>query len=237
LERVRDILFTLDGNSVLATAGDQIRQFEAATGEERWSYTIPRAWGFLIISALSLAISDSNLFAASTDNGQIFVWDGQRNLIAKHGTNQPQRGLTFIAGTEELIGYEGFAANRYDARTGAKTGRFPLPDKAYAMAVSLDGQTAAVRTLSHVFILDAHNGKIKTEMRIRPGLPLLAFHPSEPIVAIGEDNFVALIGLDGNSIDDVRLESAEVISLAFNPNGQELSIGCSDHQILRHPIL
>ena len=235
-ERIRDVVFSRDGKSVLVAAGDHVWQFDSETGEEQWRYMPPRVLGFLIVSPLALAVADSGLVAASTDNGQFLVWNADRTLAMKYAANESQMGLAFAGKTDELVTFEHFAINRYDVGTRRRTVRFELPDKTYGMALSPDGDFAAVRTLSHVFVLNAHTGEVLTQRNVEPGLPLLAFHPTRSMIAIGENYFVSLVDLDGAPIERVEVEDAEVISLAFHPSGETLAIGRSNHQIQLHQL-
>jgi len=234
-ERIRDLVISWDGKRLSAPAGDHVYEFDAETGEELWRYVPARAWGFLIISPLALAGSASGLLAASTDNGHLVVWDADRAVLHKLKINDVQWRMTFAGNSDELVGCESFALNRMDARTGKRTARFELPDKTYGMALSPDGSLVAVRTLSRVYLLDGFSGQVQFKRPVEAGLPLLAFHPTKLLLAIGENYHVLLVDLDGEPVDRIPVENAEVISVAYHPAGTELSIGCSDGRILRVP--
>jgi WD40 repeat protein len=234
-ERVRDLVFAADGKSVFVASGDHIWRFDAESGQELWRFMPPRAWGFLVISPMSLAVSLTGRLAASTDNGQLLLWDETQNLIAKVAANQPQKALTFTTNREEIVGYESFAINRFDAQTGQKKSSFSLPEKAYSMAASPQGQFAGVRTLAQFLVLDTVAQRVVAKKPIEPGLPVVVCHPSKAVFAIGENYFVSLFDVSGKDVARFEVKGAEVLSVAFHPDGQ-LAIGRSDHTIDYHPF-
>jgi len=236
IERIRAVAISQDGTRVSATAGDQVFEFSMETGEMLWSYSPPRNWGFLIVSPLALAASHSGLLAASTDNGQILIWPSDRSSMRKLRVNDNPWQMFFAGNSEELVIQESFTVSRIDLESGEMSMRFELPDKCYGMALSPDGSMIAVRTLSRVYLLDGYKGRVIWRRQVQAGLPLLAFNPATPMLAVGENYFVSLLDLDGKEIDQVSVQHSELVSMGFHPSGSELVLGLSNHEIVRHAV-
>ena len=93
VQRVRGLAYAPDGAALYALASDRLLALDAETGESLWSYTPSRALGFLVTSAMAVAIREDGLVAASFDNGAIGTWSAQGEI---QGTYIPHTQNRFL---------------------------------------------------------------------------------------------------------------------------------------------
>jgi WD40 repeat protein len=232
-QRVRGLHFSRDGKHLFLAAADTVSAISLATGDVEWSYTPPRSFGFLVISPLWLAASPNGDVAAVFDNGSVAVWgDGGMMKSLWHHNDAP-RTIEFSTGGHSLIGTDSFSLTGWDWQTRKQTFKIAMPARVYAMSVSQVLPVVATRTLHGIHFWDLESKKGVGAMPVGFGLPVLAFSPTQPVLAYAERHAVMLADMDGRVIDQRPVPGAAVLSLAFAPDGSGVALGCSDNQV-RH---
>ncbi len=231
-QRVRCLLFGQRHQLYLAAA-DSIIAVDLEAGEEIWSYTAPRSFGFLVISPISLAVSSGGDVAAAFDNGSLAVWDGDGLMKSLWHHNDAPRMIAFSMDGQTLVGSDSFSLTSWDWQTRKQIFKIPMPARVYGMSVSQVAPIAATRTLHGIHLWDLETRQTLGALPVGFGLPLVAFSPKEPLLAFAERNAVMLADLNGKIVDRRSVQDCAVLSLAFSSDGQEIAVGCSDNQV-RH---
>jgi hypothetical protein len=118
-ERIRGVDFGAEPSLLFVAAGDTIRAIAWETGEQAWSYTAPKALGFLIVLPIALAVSPQGHVAASFENGAIIVWSPSGEILSHWRDIDLPRAMSFVEdGT--LVGCDHFALAAWDPRDGLK---------------------------------------------------------------------------------------------------------------------
>ena len=81
------------------------------------------------------------------------------------------------------MGDDSFGLNVFDVATRRRVGRTSLRDRSFGLAASSMGNLA-VRTLHEAWQMTPE-GEVTARTPVEAGLPLLAYHPSEPLLALG----------------------------------------------------
>ncbi len=231
LERVRAIEFSPDEKYVYVTASDTLLAFDVASGKLAWDYTPPRFLGFLIAVPQAVAVSSTGLVATAFDYGSIatFTPDGQQ-LYYRHDNWAP-RMMGFSPHGKALVGSDRFNLCVWDAETGSLAHRWRLDHKVFAMAVSHSEPLVATRELRTMTLWDIDTLKKLCELPAGIGLPLLAFSPTERVLATGEKTRIRLVNLECKKVRDLGAEDSTVLALTFSPDGRQVVGGCSDHRV------
>lgn len=228
-ERIRGVLFTSDGQSMIVAAGEAVARINIASGElvPEWTYVAPRLFAFLVISPTSISVSERDILAASFDNGSLVIWDarGERTALIKH--NAVPRTLAFLP-DESIIGNDSFSVSVWRADQRKPIRQRPIKQRIYAMSTSSDGKYIALRHLFTTTIHDVATGEQIAEHKQGRGLPLLAFGPGTHVLAIGTQHVITLYNLDTGATARLSLDDAELISLTFAPDSARVFAGCSD---------
>ena len=222
-ERIRGLAYAPDGLSIYALASDRLIALDAPSGETLWSYQPSRTMGFLVTSPVALAVREDGLVAASFDNGAIGAWSASGELQGLWKDVDVQRRLAFLR-DGRLLGDDSFGLSVFDADARQRLFRTPLRDRSFGLAVAPDGNVA-VRTLHEAWQI-APSGAVFARSPVQPGLPTLAYHPTEPLLALGEAHGVAWVDQEGGVTRRVET-SKTVVSLAFAPDGR-LAVGGDD---------
>ena len=227
IQRVRGLAFAPDGSALYALGTDELVALDAETGERLWSYQPPRALGFLVVATSALAVRADGLVAASFDNGAIGLWSPEGELRALWKDLDTQRNLAFLR-DGRLLGDDSFGLSVFDVDTRKRLYRTPLRDRSFGLVVAPDG-TVAVRTLHEAWQI-APTGEVSARTPVEPGLPLLAYHPFEPLLALGAAHAILFANSEGEIVRRVAVEGATVVSLAFAPDGR-LLVGGADRSL------
>lgn len=227
IQRVRGIVYAPDGSALYALATDVLFALDAETGEELWRYQPPRALGFLVVSTSALAVRSDGLVAASFDNGAIGVWNPDGSLKGLWKDIDTQRHMAFLP-DGRLVGDDSFGLTVFDVDTRKRIRRTSLHDRAFGLATSSTGRLA-VRTLHEAWQMSPE-GEIFAKTPVEPGLPLLAFHPTEPILALGAAHAVHVVDAAGKVLHRVAVEDTTVVSMTFAPDGRVI-VGGADHRL------
>jgi len=231
MERVRAIEFSPDEKYVYVTAADTLLAFDMEEGKLAWEYTPPRYLAFLVVMPQTIAVSPTGLVAASFDYGSMatFTPDGQK-LLYRHENYAP-RMMGFSPQGKALVGTDRFNLCVWDSETCSLAHRRRLENKVYAMAVSPSEPLVATRELMTMTFWDIDKFEKVCELPASIGMPILAFSPTERMVATGEKTRVRLINMQCQKVRDLTVDEANVLAVAFSPNGKQLAAGCSDHRV------
>lgn len=229
-DRVRGLQFSLDGRLLFVAAADTLRALEVESGDEIWSYTPPRSFGFLVISPICLTSRDGDV-AAAFDNGSMAVWSESGIMKSLWHHNDAPRTLEFASEGALLVGTDSFSLTGWNWETRKQTFKMPMPARVYGMAVSRRELVAGTRTLHGIHLWDLAQQKAIGAMPVGFGLPLLAFSPTAPLMAYSERHSVMLCDLEGQIVDQRPVQDAAIVSLAFSRDGQEIAVGCTDNQV------
>ncbi|HTQ11510.1 MAG TPA: WD40 repeat domain-containing protein [Fimbriimonadaceae bacterium] len=228
-ERIRGIVFSPDGRRLLVAAGEHVASFrtDSLQSGPDWIYIAPRLLAFLIVSPIAIAVSNDGILAAAFDNGTVVVWgaDHARRAIIRH--NASPRTLQFLP-DGSFIGTDSFSVSLWHPSERQPLWHRPSSERIYGLAASSDGRFVAVRRLYSTIVHDVRSGAAVAEHRQGRGLPLVAFSPTTPCLALGAQHAIHLFEILHNAHAKLSLEEAELVSLAFLPDGSQVLAGCSD---------
>ncbi len=254
-QRVRSLQFSPGGEMLLVAAADRLWAFGSRTGEVLWEYTPPRSLGFLIVSPLSISISQSNEVAVSFDNGRIRFIRTDGSLIGQWKDVDVQSHVALLRDEKRMVGCD-TAINVFDLYQRKRAARIRLPERAIAMSVGGPYEQVAVRTIHEVLIADLETEKIVARAKTHVGIPLVAFHPFEPIIAVSEQFGVTLMDGECRTIRQIDTplgmgshsrfgrpaiwnhpdSRVKVLSLTFTADGKSLKVGGSDGLVHDFPV-
>ena len=224
VQRVRGLAFAPDGAALYALATNRLAALDADTGAVLWDYRPPLTLGFLVTATTALAVRADGLVAAAFDNGAIGAWSPEGRLQGLWKDVDVQRRLAFLR-DGRLLGDDSFGLSVFDVDTRKRLHRTPLRERSYGLAVAPDG-SVAVRTLHEAWQI-ASSGEVFARTPVEPGLPLLAYNPCEPRLALGAAHAVLLADFDGRIVGHHEVPATPVVSLAFAPDGR-LVVGGGD---------
>ena len=227
IQRIRGLAYSPDGAILYALGSDILHALSAETGEELWRYQPPRALGFLVVAPAALAVRSDGLVAASFDNGAIGLWAPDGVVRGLWKDVDMQRHMAFLP-DGRLVGDDSFGLNVFDADQRKRLRRTSLRDRAFGLAASPSGRLA-VRTLHEAWQMSPE-GEIYSKTPVEPGLPLLAFHPTEPLLALGAAHAVNIVDADGELVRRGEVTDTTVVSMTFAPNG-EVAVGGADRTL------
>jgi WD40 repeat protein len=235
-ERVRGLAFSPDGNLLYAAAGSKVFAIQTSNWETVWEYEPPRSFGFLIISPIALDVSPTGDIAAAFDNGTFVVWDGSGVKKETVRDNDSPRWMRFVANGTHLVGSDGFCVCKWPLPQQKRKLKIAPHSRFFGMDADQTGQFAATRTLQHVVIWDLKEKERAASIPVGPGIPLVAFHPTEELVAYAERSRIALVDFKGKHYRDFDLEVSSALSIVFTRKGDEMLIGCTEKTLVHQRI-
>ena len=227
--RVHGLAFSPDGARLYALAPDGIVAFSADLGEHLWTYGPPRTLGFLVTSPMALAVRLDGLIAASFDNGAIGAWNEDGRLIGIWKDVDVQRRMAFLP-DGRLLGDDSFGISVFDVESRKRVHRSAFRDRSYGLAVARYGYMA-IRTLHEAWQMTPA-GDVCARTPVGAGLPLLAYHPHEPLLALSAAHEVAVASVTGEVVARHPVEGTTVVSLAYSPDGRLFAGGADGSLIL-----
>ena len=230
-ERIRGLAFSPDGTHLYVAAGDAVWSIRLQDGKIDWSYVAPRSFGFLIISPISLDVSDQGDIAAAFDNGSVVVWSSFGAIKSMWQDNDSPRVLKFAPGGHEIIGTDSFSLCVWNVAARRCSLKIGMPGRVYGMDVHPSGTTVAVRTLQQVHVLDLSSKQVIYSIPVEPGSPIVALHPIQPWVACGEGHIISISDFLGNSVLKHELHATSGLCLSFHPSGDQLLVGCTEREV------
>lgn len=231
-DRIRDLAFHGDRYLWIA-AGETVRQIDLNNGAELLNYVAPRDWGFLVISPTSISIAPDGSVAVAFDNGGIAIWSEHGEPLQQWTDNDGPRKINFLDDGRRLFGTDSFSLCVWDVATREKVNRWPLEGRAFGLAVSPEHKWVAVRGLHEAVVWDLRTGTPFARFNVRPGLPLLQFHPHKPWLGLGAQNGIDVVDVSlSERVEWLRLENASLISFAFSPEGNLLLAGTSEETLI-----
>jgi WD40 repeat protein len=231
-ERVRGLAFSSTGEMVFVAAADTVYAISCHTGDTVWSYQPPRSFGFLVISPVALTAMNGHV-AASFDNGSVAVWDEAGNLRCLWQDNDAPRHFAFGWDGKQLVGTDSFSLCVWGAMTRAKEIRIPLPCRAFGFAAAPSGAIVAIRTLQEISVWDVEARRVLFSVPAEPGLPVLAFHPTRPWLAVAVRNSVMLLDDRGMVLERQEVSDANILAMAFHPNDPVLALGLASEELVK----
>lgn len=233
LQRVRALTFAADGSGRLfAAAGERVLCLDPATGDILWQYTAPRTWAFLVTTPHDLAVVPDGRVAASFDSGLMVVFSADGRVIDRWRDDEAPRTLRFLDWFH-LIGTDTFRLMTWELGTRRKVLRMPLPGRGFAMQLAPEHPVVALRSLEDVRLLDIAAGTDLARISTRAGLPRIAFHPHDRILAVSEKHAVTLFDFEGRELARRDCTDASVLAIAFAADGNSVLVGCSDRTLRR----
>lgn len=232
VQRIRGLQYSPDGQAIYVMATDAVYALAGETGEELWCFRPPRTFGFLVVSPSSLAVRPDGLVAAAFDNGAIGVWGADGKCQGLWRDLDVQRHLAFLR-DGNLLGDDSFGLSVFDVETGKRLYRTPLRDRIFGLALAPDG-SIAVRTLHEAWQI-APSGEVFARSTVEAGLPLMAYHPCEPLLALGSAKAITLVNTDGQVRNRIDVDETTIISMAFSPDGH-LAVGGADGTLRRFDL-
>lgn len=232
-DRVRGLSFSADGLQLFVASGDRVLSFSTITWFQVWEYVAPRSFGFLIISPIALGASRMGDFVGAFDNGSMTVWseDGVRKQVIRD--NDSPRWLRFADDGASILGTDSFSVCRWKLSNGVRKDKIALKDHAFGFAADSKCQTFAIRTLSEISLWDFDSREMLTRFPVSASIPLLAFHPSLPLLVCGEQNRIKVVDYAGEVLEEYALDVASALSIGFSVDGSEMLVGCTDLNLIR----
>jgi WD40 repeat protein len=230
-ERIRGIEFSNDEKQLYVSASDTLQCYSLDNGELLWEFRPPRFLGFLIVSPQSIAVATTGLIAASFDYGTISTFSSTGERLMHRGDNYAPRIMGFSPHGRAIVGADGFNLCVWDSSTGDRVHRWRLENRVFAMAVSPSEALVATRELHTLSLWDIDRFEKVCELPSGRGLPLIAFSPTERVIASGERTRIRLVNLECRGVRDFDAEDATILSVAFSADGKKVLAGCSDHRV------
>ena len=232
-----------DGTTIASGDGDwesnNLRLWDAVTGEEKLAFS----GGLLEVD--SVAFSPDGKTLASTDFYDIRLWDtgtGEEKQVIKTGDSVASLafspdGATLVSGADWPDG----TVRLWDVATGtAKLAITEGSDSADHLAFSLDGTTIASAggwSDANIYLWDAATGELKQTLTGHGfgGVSSIALSLDSTTLASGGgigDSAIRLWDVEtGQQKGSFTGHTAEVVSLAFNPDEVTLASGSRDGSI------
>jgi WD40 repeat protein len=229
IQRIRGLQFSEDASILFVVAGDTLYAVDVETGNDVWTYTAPRSFAFLVISPCCVTVR-GGFVAASFDNGYIGVWSEDGLLQSLWHHNDAPRQMAFTSDAQTLVGTDSFSITTWNWQTRKRTYRVRLRDRAYGFALAPNSTSVAVWNLACVDIYSLVTGEVSATLKVGPGFPSLAFAPDGSSLAVCEDDRTRIYSLSGVDQGACNAES-QVLSVAFDPKGDSLAMGCSDGKV------
>jgi hypothetical protein len=246
IQRIRSATFSEDASRLYVAAGDTLAAFDAMSGEPLWEYVPPPTFGFLVTSPTAVSSTGTGLHqpsagidmqeaqvAGTFDNAMIGVWSADGELRAMWYDNDAPRRIAFLQDGRTLLGTDSFSLCVWDVVERKRLCKRRLTDRVYGFASSPALPYAATRTLHSLQLWDLANDRVGATVPVGVGLPVMAFHPTLPLLAFGERHGVSVADFDGNIVATREVHTASVMSVAFHPQGDDVYLGCSDDSIRR----
>jgi WD40 repeat protein len=229
---IRSLAYSPDGTRLAAAADRGIHLWDPAAGQAL------TADGPLPVSRTSLAVSpDGTRLATNTGGLAPRVWDtATRTVVRTLAGAGPVHEMAYSPDGRFIAGAAGRVVRLWDAATGQVVGEWDGPhDPITTLAFSRDGATlaSAARTGIEVWLWRLADGEpvlLVPDALEGCAVETLAFHPRQPLLAVGGVDWLATGGTDGEvSLWDLngRCEVASFLegstALAFDPAGARLA--------------
>lgn len=235
-ERVRGLGFSPDGAVMYLAAGSEVIALNTSNWEVAWSYEPPRSLGFLIVSPIALDVAQNGDVAAAFDNGTILIWDGNSHREEIIRDNDSPRWMRFVANGSRLVGSDGFCLCQWTLPHHRRKLKLAPHSRVFGMDAHRSGQYAAVRSLQEIAIWDLREKERTIRIPVGPGIPVIAFHPHEDLLAYAERSRIIMVDAKGTRQIEFDQDVASALSICFTPKGDQMLIGCTEQTLIRRRI-
>lgn len=228
LDRIRALTFGAEPNRLYVASGESVKGYDVPNSEEVWEHGRPPTWAFLITCPQSISVNSEGLLAAAYDDGHVETY-GPTKTDWKD--NDAPKSMAFLRDGTRIAGTDFVSVCIWNSFTGAKLAKYrPAHRKVYALAASRVADVIAVRSLYDVELWNTESGERVATTPSRPGLPILAFHPTREMLAIGDARGYSVVNFQGAEQVRVDCQGYSPLILTYAPDGS-LLVGCSDSQI------
>lgn len=229
--RIYGMHFSPDGETLYVAMTDRLAAYETSSGRKGWQYRGPRVLAFLPSSPVAVAVDrTTGTVTAAFDDGHFGLWRPQGHPIAMWLDNETPRQLGFTRDGTKIVGTDSFSIGMWDVQTRTKIARHVPNQRVHALKLSPAFDVAASRTLYDVSIWDIETGTESARIPVGRGLPLLAFSPNSPLLALSERNRLRVCDFEGALLGEWETPEA-ILSVAFSNDGRQVMAGLSDATI------
>ncbi len=226
-QRVRSLAFSEDGKTLFIAASDQVVAVDTATGEETWSYSPPRSFGFLVVSPTALDVN-GDFVAASFDNGSVVAWDLEGLQLGIWKTNDAPRMLRMLSNAL-LCGTDSFSVCMWDVTTRTSVKRHRLEERALGFDASATG-TVIRRSLRSITVQDMVDLSVVAKHPAPSGPPHVAINQTGTRIAFAGENSITVGPVDNPN--EVVPMDGRVSALIFSEYQNAFLAGLSDGRIV-----
>lgn len=227
---VHDLAYSPDGKLLASVASDGLRVWEAATGKERFSATLPGTSGQWFTS---IAFSpDSKILVAAGWDGTIHRFDPASGKTTRswRGHADAAWGVAFSRDGKTLIsaGRDG-VVRLWDWQTGKERMAFgKTAEMAIVQAALSPDGTTVVSTGSHdsgIHIWDAATGKKRRNMPFSYSTaPHTFFAPDGKTLVVVADRLSFWDPATGESVQPIQVPGKGICQAAFSPDGKIFAV-------------
>ena len=226
-QRIRGLAFSDDGFRLYTAASDAVVAIDVSTGGILWSFTPPRSFGFLVVSAVALD-ANKDFVAAAVDNGSMMVWDPAGNQLGMWKTNDSPRMLRLHSGAR-LSGTDSFSLCTWDIPTRSSVHRRRLSERAMGFDMAQTG-TIIRRSLRKVIVENVFDHEVLADLEAPSGPPLVAINPEGSRIAFAGESCIT-VGAPGSTPQTIDFDQ-RITALAHCEYERAFMVGLADGRIL-----
>lgn len=230
-QRIRGLAISEDSQRIVIAVGNALHCIHARSGQTIWQYIPPKSFGFLITSPLALDLYADKVLVAF-DDGTMKLFNPDGDCLSSWQDNATPKYLRFINETV-AVGSDGFHFNVWNPASGQTMRSVELGDSIYAFDAHPNQSIFVTRRLKHLEARRLEDGEVLWSHEASVGFPVLALHPTLPIIAASEGQSVIFLDLEGRTLSEpLRVDHA--ISLTWEATEPVLWIGTESGRLFPH---